>query len=297
LIRSLRTRLRSWFPSGPAEILTLLAGWSLQGLYGRDKKLHPLLRRLLLFVPEHFILLGHVPFLRDRLPVFDPGLSNFSMIPVNRDIEGAGETVLPLEIVDALIERSSHRVIMTRCLCRHNYDCGTYPDDFGCLFLGASALEAPKGWRRIVSREEARAHARRGVELGLVPMVGKIRFDSDTLMIRDRGKLLTICFCCACCCLTRFMARGPAELIDSMQHPVEGLSLEVTDACTGCGTCVETCYLQAIEVREGRAVRKPICRLCGRCAAHCPQKAIRLRLENPNAVQDVVHRILSVVEI
>ena len=78
---------------------------------------------------------------------------------------------------------------------------------------------------------------------------------------------------------------------------MEGMSLEFTDACTGCGECAEICYLNAIEIIDGRAVRKDICRLCGRCAARCPNRAIRIRLDNPDAARDVVERILSVVEI
>jgi ferredoxin len=280
-----------------ADLFTKIIGVALRRLYGKDEKLPRVWRRMILFLPERFGYLGRIRFLRNILPVFDPAKTNFSVIPVNTNIEGAENTVLPLEIIDELIDRSGVQVVMKKCLCRHNYDCTHYPPDVGCLFLGESALETPRNWQKRVDREGAKAHARKAVSLGLVPMVGKIRFDSDTLGIVDRGKLLTVCFCCECCCLGRFLAPIPADLLDTLQHPVEGISLEFTDACTGCGECAETCYLNAIEIIDGRAVRNDTCRLCGRCAARCPNRAIRIRLDNPNAARDVVERILSIVEI
>lgn len=282
---------------GETDILTHITGLAMQLLYGRDEKLPRFLRRLLLFIPERFSHIAKLSFLHDRLPIFDPQKTNYSVIPINQNIEGAENMTLPIEIIDRLIDKSSVRVIMKKCICRHNYDCSNYPDDVACLFLGESALETPKNWQIIADKDQAKQHARKAVSLGLVPMVGKIRFDSDTLGIVDRGKLMTICFCCECCCLGRFMAPLPAHLMDRLQHPVEGMTIEVTDQCIGCGECIDACYLKAIEIVNGRAVKKDICRLCGRCAARCPQQAIKIRLENPDVVDDVVNRLLSVVKI
>ncbi|MBA4367520.1 MAG: hypothetical protein C0403_07765 [Desulfobacterium sp.] len=282
---------------GETDILTHITGLAMQHLYGRDEKLPRILRRLLLFIPERFSHVAKLSFFHDRLPIFNPEKTNYSVIPINQNIEGAENMALPIEIIDRLIEKSGTRVIMKKCICRHNYDCSNYPDDVACLFLGESALETPKNWQIIADKDQARQHARKAVSLGLVPMVGKIRFDSDTLGIVDRGKLMTICFCCECCCLGRFMAPLPAHLMDRLQHPVEGMTIEVTDQCIGCGECIDTCYLKAIEIVNGRAVKKDICRLCGRCAARCRQRAIKIRLENPDVVDDVVTRLLSVVEI
>ena len=279
------------------DIITKLTGMALQKLYGRDQKLHPFFRKLLLLLPENFGHMAKIKFLTDVLPVFDPEKTNYSVIPINKNIEGAENIALPIEIIDTLIDRSSTHVIMKKCLCRHNYDCAQYPDDVACLFLGESALETPSNWQIPVNKEQAKAHARKAISLGLVPMVGKIRFDSDTLGIKDRGKLLTICFCCECCCLGRFLAPIPPKILDTLQHPVEGLTIQVTDACTGCGECRDVCYVKAIEVRESRAVKLDSCRLCGRCAAACKQEAVKISLDNPNAVNDVVNRILSIVEI
>lgn len=279
------------------DIFTKLTGMALRKLYGRDEKLHPLFRKILLFLPEKFGHMAKFKFLTDFLPVFDPKKTNYSVIPINKNIEGAENLALPIEIIDTLIDRSSTHVIMKKCVCRHNYDCANYPDDVGCLFLGESALETPENWQIRVNKNEAKAHSRKAISLGLVPMVGKIRFDSDSLGIKDLGKLLTICFCCECCCLGRFLAPVPSAILDTLQHPVEGMSIDITDVCTGCGECAKICYLNAIKIINGRAVLSDTCRLCGRCAAICPEKAIKIRLDNPNAANDVVNRILSVVKI
>jgi len=51
----------------------------------------------------------------------------------------------------------------------------------------------------------------------------------------------------------------------------------VVDAqlCTACGSCVRSCPLGAIEMKEGRATIGELCRACGLCLSLCPVNAIR----------------------
>ncbi len=245
---------------------------------------------------RYFFKFASLPFFRDRLPEFDPSKSNISWIPINRDIEGAGEIALPEEILDRLIEKAKHRVIIDFCGCRLAKDCSDYPSDIGCLMMGESALKIPRKVSREVGIKEAKAHIRKAFKAGLIPITGKARIDNDILMIPDESKLLTVCLCCECCCITRFNRYMPPEVIAGIHHPVEGLSIEVTDDCIGCGACTAKCYIQAIEVQGGRAVIGRHCRLCGRCAASCPNKAIKLKLDNPHAVDDVVERIEAIID-
>lgn len=47
------------------------------------------------------------------------------------------------------------------------------------------------------------------------------------------------------------------------------------DECTGCETCVETCPVGAIEMKDGAAsVKADECIDCGACAGACPVSAI-----------------------
>jgi UDP-glucose 4-epimerase len=162
--------------------------------------------------------------------------------------------------------------------------------------MGESALEMPAKVSRRVSVEEAKAHVKKGVDLGLVPLTGKSRMDNDLLMAPDRGKLLVVCLCCDCCCITRFLPYMSYQVVNGMHHPLEGLSVQVTEKCTGCGTCVSRCYTKAIQMKEGRAVHNEWCRVCGRCVSHCPEGAKKLRLDNPKVSDDVIRRIESFVD-
>ena len=51
--------------------------------------------------------------------------------------------------------------------------------------------------------------------------------------------------------------------------------------CTGCGTCVDLCPTQAVELLDGRPriVRPDECDYCGSCEDICPQEAIALPYE------------------
>lgn len=53
------------------------------------------------------------------------------------------------------------------------------------------------------------------------------------------------------------------------------VSPDVGDNCTGCGTCVESCNANAIEIIDGKAIiDKDKCEGCAMCIAVCPQRAI-----------------------
>jgi UDP-glucose 4-epimerase len=245
---------------------------------------------------KNFFKLGSIPFFRDRLPEFDPKKNNFSWIPINQDIEGGEGIALAEEVVFRLIEKAKHRVILNYCGCRLSMGCKAYPRDMGCLLMGESALDMPARFSRRVSIEDAKEYVRRGMDLGLIPLTGKTRMDNDLLMTPDTGKLLVVCLCCDCCCITRFLPYMSLQVMAGMHHPVEGLSVQVTDKCIGCGACISKCYIRAIEVKGGQAVHSAWCRVCGRCVMHCPQGAKKLRLANATAADDVVRRIESFVD-
>jgi NAD-dependent dihydropyrimidine dehydrogenase PreA subunit len=50
-----------------------------------------------------------------------------------------------------------------------------------------------------------------------------------------------------------------------------------TTKCTGCGSCVEACSLEAVAVNDGTAAAGPeLCVECGVCVDACPANAISL---------------------
>ena len=55
-----------------------------------------------------------------------------------------------------------------------------------------------------------------------------------------------------------------------------------SDLCAGCGVCVNSCPVDAIDMSTGKAeINQNRCINCGRCFSACPQEAIRPNAENP----------------
>jgi UDP-glucose 4-epimerase len=240
--------------------------------------------------------LGKVPGLRRVFPWTDPRKNSITYLPVGEHVEYKEEEILP-QTVHNLIDKASVHVILDRCACRYGEKCENHPIEIGCMFMGESALSMPETVRRRVTREKAHAHVDRAISAGLVPMTGKVRYDNDAFLIPDRKKLLAVCFCCHCCCMMRSYKYLPADQLNEVMPRAEGFHLEISDACTGCGTCVEYCGWDAIQVENGKAVHSETCRGCGRCAVHCPEQAVHITIQNPQAVADVEKRLLGYVDI
>jgi ferredoxin len=253
------------------------------------------IRHYLNFV-ENLSRLSWLPTLWRWHPWLRPDKTDIRWLPINEDIEASESSPLPLQLLDTIIEEASHRVILDYCACREAYSCESYPTDIGCLMMGDSALEINPKVRREVEVEEAKSHARRAVGVGLIPAVGKARVDNPLFGVKDRGRLMTVCFCCECCCLTRFTTHLPVKILEQLFPPLEGLSIEVTEECTGCGTCVDHCFIKAMRLENDRAVMGVQCRACGRCASVCPSGAIKIAITQDDFLDRASERIRSYVK-
>ncbi|MFP4169977.1 MAG: DUF362 domain-containing protein [Methanomassiliicoccales archaeon] len=217
---------------------------------------------------------------------------------IETDIRAEQEDlVLPSSVVEELVRRSEHRFLMDFCICRTSNLCQDYPRGLGCLFLGEAATRIDHRLGRRVSVEEALDHLRRCREEGLVHLVGRNKLDSVWLGARPRERLMTVCSCCPCCCLWRMIP----HLREDLGRRVRGMpGLEVRldgSICTGCGTCLDSCFLGAISLVEGRAsIDRGLCRGCGRCADVCPQGAIGMALR-PGSAEELVEELDSLADI
>ncbi len=248
-----------------------------------------------LFKPGHRAIewpffLGHIPLLRDIHPWMDRRKSTITYLPINETLRSQS-IPMPAEVIAAYIEQSPYHVIMNRCLCRTARDCQDHPLNIGCLFMGESALQMPPQISRRVDAPEALRHLEKALDAGLVPLVGKVRFDNFAFLIPDEKKLLSVCFCCPCCCMMAYYRHIPPDQLDTIFPRLEGLTIEVTDDCRGCGTCAQNCFVKAITMENGKAVHSAACRGCGRCARFCPNQAVRITLTNPDYQEDVLRRI------
>lgn len=48
------------------------------------------------------------------------------------------------------------------------------------------------------------------------------------------------------------------------------------DKCIGCGACIDICPVNAIKIKEEKAVISEECIECGTCVDECPHQAISL---------------------
>lgn len=234
---------------------------------------------------------------KDRIPWFSEKGLNISCLPINEDIEAPEGVVLPVQLLYDFIERASHRVKVDFCPCRRAMECKRYPVETGCLMMGRAALEIHPTVGREVGVEEAKEHARQAISRGLVPFVGKARVDNIVFGIRNKKQLLSVCFCCECCCISRYARHVPARLRADNVRRLEGLTVTVGEECDACGACVKKCFLQEIEIVDGRAVIGEGCAGCGRCATVCKRDAITLSLENPDFMEAARSRIEELVDI
>jgi ferredoxin len=220
-----------------------------------------------------------------------------NLIPVNQSIAAPAETVLPSEVAAHFVEQANHLFIMDRCFCREADQCEDYPIDIGCLFMGEAVHKINPKLGHLATREEAHAHLARAREAGLVHMIGRNRIDYVWMGVGPYGKLLTICNCCPCCCLWRVLPDLPDEIRTNVSA-MPGVSVTVTDRCVGCGACADdVCFVNAIQMVDGRAVISEACLGCGRCVEVCPTGAITLTVSRDTFVLETIERLSPLVDI
>lgn len=217
-------------------------------------------------------------------------------IPVYEDLERPPGTVAPTSVIEHFINEASHHLILSCCPCRTGNDCKDFGPDFGCTFLGPAVADVDPEVGRLVTREVALEHLRQANEAGLVSCVGKFKGDAIAMGLKDHRHLMTICHCCPCCCITTSFHHASREARDLLVK-MEGVTVETTDACNGCGLCVEACIFKQISITDGVAVIGEECKGCGRCAMACRRDGIRVTVDNPAYVEACIERIGSRVEI
>ncbi|MGA6924076.1 MAG: 4Fe-4S binding protein [Desulfosarcina sp.] len=196
------------------------------------------------------------------------------VIPVQKPVESAEEFVLPSQTVEAIINKFDD-IAVGHCFCRQRRDllgepCRTNAPVLNCFSFGKSAHHtSSQGFAKLVSREEALGILRQAEQAGLIHKA----FHPGS---RETSPETSICNCCKDCCDTlRLWRDGSLPMINSTYH----LSVIDQTACTGCGTCLEWCPTDAIDLdQDGLAHRdESACLGCGVCARFCPESAISLK--------------------
>ena len=235
--------------------------------------------------------IGHVtPFKQMAGLIASEKVFRGSFIPVDEFIEVPPSMVAPRELVTDFITRASHRTIIHDCPCRKGEGCKDYPVDLGCMLLGEGSRDVDPGVGRSATVEEGLAHLERALESGLLPLVGHLWVDKVVFGIDDYSRLLTVCFCCPCCCVVRSEMKGLVSVFPDSLVRLEGVRVEVTDECVGCGECVSVCPIENVTVAGGKARIGEMCLGCGSCARACSRGFIKVSIEPGSKVQDELRR-------
>jgi UDP-glucose 4-epimerase len=264
---------------------------------GRTKRIFDLILRLWPLYKVG-IWLGKQPGIGTILsPLFSARMHQVTMIPVNEVISQENQTILPYSLLQQLVQQASARFIMTECMCRSHEGCQNHPTNLGCLFIGDGAAQIHPSMGKLCSVEEAQGHIQRGIEEGLYPLIAHTMIDAVTLGI-PYTRMLTVCFCCECCCAVHNVLRnGPKSLLHVVQ-PLPGLRVFVDEKCVVCGNCLESCPVRAITFVQNNVEISEECKGCGICMNACPCGAIRMEIKNQvDLIINFTERIKSYADV
>ena len=198
---------------------------------------------------------------------------HFVMIPIEKKLDAPAQRLLPMDVVDALVDRAGGTAIIHQCMCRVGGRCADYPQDIGCLVLGRAVEALDPRIGRVVGKDEAKAHIKKALGKGLYPLIS--HYERDAMMFSlDLGRMMIVCFCCPCHCVARNAGKASEGLDNSFyENCVKFPSVEVAfDAsrCKGCGKCASQCFANAISFEDGAVTfDADKCKGCGHCAYIC----------------------------
>ncbi|KQC09854.1 MAG: hypothetical protein APR62_13100 [Smithella sp. SDB] len=194
------------------------------------------------------------------------------VVPVEQEIKGALDDVLPYEDVKKIIEKFDTIAIST-CYCRHEKDllgkpCQVTKERENCFIFGQTAEFVIKyNFGKKISKDEALKIIAKAREDGLVHKAFHAKQDIN-------NEEFAICNCCKCCCGTfqiYYIGGAPMQSYTSCMARVD------SSECTGCEACIDMCPMEAISLDDDIAViDEKKCIGCGVCSYHCPVSAIKL---------------------
>jgi len=184
------------------------------------------------------------------------------------------EWILPYDDLRGMMT-ASKSFRLRDCICRKQQD---LINERKCDFpLHVELIFSPNEWPESplsVSKEKALEVLDETEEIGLVHTVSNVA-----------DRLFYVCNCCGCCC---GILRGITEWgIENSVAMANYISVVDTDKCSGCGTCVERCQVDAVSIRDDVAVvDTEKCIGCGLCASGCPLGAASLERKPDSRIID-----------
>ncbi|MBQ2697868.1 MAG: 4Fe-4S binding protein [Clostridia bacterium] len=212
------------------------------------------------------------------------------VLPLHVDVADKGEkVVIPLDLIKQSLKTVPYIAGMDGCLCREANDCGAFPHDLGCLFLGEAAKAVVKHeLGRQFTYEEACARVDEAARVGLMGQAVWIEVEQMLWGVRNdlMDDFVEICFCCPCCCIAMRLARNATAAERHRFHPAGWTAVPDRTKCTGCRACVtgpNGCPVEAITFGEDGRVQidQEACVGCGICRARCGFDVIKIKQTMP----------------
>jgi len=199
-------------------------------------------------------------------------------IPVGQSIPVQLEA-MPYERAEELV-KAQDKIAAAPCICRRERSLmgeGCDKPLETCLVLGRGAdYYIRNGLGRLIDQEEALQILKEADRAGLVLQPGNAQQAGN------------ICCCCGCCCgVLRTIKRHPkpASIVSSAFIAAADAS-----TCDGCGTCIERCQMEALELVDNKVVHyTDRCIGCGLCVSTCPTGSLVL-VRKPESEQPDVPR-------
>lgn len=215
-----------------------------------------------------------------------------TFVPVNKQLQESESVVIPKQIIQDVIRKTSHRAILPTCLCRVGCRCENHDMGIGCIFLGEATKQMDPSLGKPATVDEALKHLDKAIDNGLIPQIGKVDPDAfwSGVKMKDWDRFLTLCFCCTCCCIAmRKHTKWDADIQDKMLK-MEGVEIHIEDNCNGCGICADKCFTKAITITDKKAtIDEDRCKLCGICVDHCARKAISINVVDEEKMVEVMY--------
>jgi ferredoxin len=220
-------------------------------------------------------------------------ISPLRALPYEDAIDKSGFVeILDYEKASTIVDQAKKFTIGI-CSCRHEkLHAGAktcdIPLETCSTFDNAADYMAKHGFAKAVSKTEMLENLARSKELGLVLCADNVKND-----------ITFICHCCGCCCnvLLGVSKFGFSNTIVTSTF----IANHDNEKCSACGTCADSCPIQAIEINPDNIPRidESICLGCGVCGVKCPSGALTLakrqhRVLHPeNTMQRVVLQCLE----
>jgi len=187
-------------------------------------------------------------------------------IPVKRSLTPQLD-VMSYENAEELV-RQQKKALVAPCICRRERKImgeGCDKPVESCLVFGIGADHYQhNGLGRVIDIQEALDILKKADKSGLVLQPG------------NSQKIVNICCCCGCCCgILRNIKRHPRPA-DLVSTPF--VAVADAETCNGCGVCVKRCQMDALSLRNDKAVLDvKRCIGCGLCVSTCPTKSLTLK--------------------